>query len=73
MKDKEMVLAHGCLTMQSLEHGNWGAAITAIISRDEGKTWLADNGEYETRVYYCPFCGVTLEGNVGKEVSVYDL
>ncbi len=43
----------------------YGAAITECGEDDEGALW-AGNGEYYTKVSYCPFCGVKAPLQVGK-------
>lgn len=36
-----------------------GPAITEILK--ENGVWYADNDEYETRIRFCPFCGLNLD------------
>ena len=37
-------------------HGPCGPAVEQILQDAEGR-WWAGNGEYQTQVNYCPFCG----------------
>jgi hypothetical protein len=34
----------------------YGSAADTCAERPDGSLWI-DNGEYSTRVNYCPFCG----------------
>lgn len=45
---------HDC--SQDLPTAAYGAAITACEEDDDGGFW-AGNGEYESQVNFCPFCG----------------
>lgn len=41
-----------------LEWGGFGWAIEDCTEHDDGSFWV-DNGEYASRVNYCPFCGAS--------------
>lgn len=38
------------------DHGGYGTAVDEVLGEDEGELWIG-NGEYWTRVNFCPFCG----------------
>lgn len=43
------------------ELGAYGTAITLpICAEDNEDSWWIGNGEYESQVYYCPWCGEKL-------------
>lgn len=39
-----------------MPEGAYGPAIEHCLERDDGTFW-AGNGEYDSQVAYCPFCG----------------
>ena len=47
---------HSCEHMSP--SSGYGGAISHCVEDEDGKFWVG-NGEYESRVNYCPFCGVT--------------
>ena len=48
--------------------GRNGSAVELCIEHDQGEFWV-DNGEYSTRVNYCPFCGAKAPAQVGWKPS----
>jgi hypothetical protein len=59
---------HECTEgMDKYPHGAYGAAITDA-SIDDGELWIG-NGEYASRVNFCPWCGMAAE----KPVAAADL
>lgn len=61
---------HDCPVFQGLDvqDSRFGQALSQpVLARAEVEyadyiltAWWADNGEYATRIYYCPFCGIKL-------------
>ena len=47
---------HDCKYMTP--HAAYGNAIAECFELDNGQFWVG-NGEYESQVNYCPFCGVS--------------
>ena len=40
----------------SAPHGQYGDAVTSVLIKEDGTMWVT-NGEYSTRVNFCPFTG----------------
>jgi len=46
-----------CWTPDSLSSACYGSAVTGIVLSEDGEMWIG-NGEYESRVNFCPVCGL---------------
>jgi len=63
---KETRIIHECDEMGPKElrfakpMGSYGQAITNI-EYHEGGGWVANNDEYLTVIFFCPFCGIELD------------
>lgn len=55
--------AHCCLIFT--DSCLYGCAITECWEADDGTLW-ADNGEYGSRVNYCPICGYESKNKIEK-------
>ena len=49
-----------------LPHGAFGSAVKECVEDDEGRLW-AGNGEYESQVDYCPYCGFKAPRQIKEE------
>lgn len=45
--------------------GKCGAAVEDCLEHEDGTLWV-DNGEYASRVNYCPFCGYSTKEKITK-------
>lgn len=61
MSDEDRHVCQGYLPV-----GGYGAAVTCCVEDEEGKLWVA-NGEYESQVNYCPYCGFRASTQVTDE------
>ena len=63
---------HKCISWKADARENWvnyGSAVTACTEDDMGQFW-ASNGEYVSKVNYCPYCGV--KSPVQFDADVHD-
>lgn len=58
LADRPEILVHHCPQKLTAREAH-GPAVTDI-DRDEQGRWWASNGEYATRIPYCPWCGELL-------------
>ena len=68
MKSKTKKL-HAChppdWTTNKPNWGMWGNAIECCEENEKGEFWV-DNGEYSSRVNFCPYCGTKAPAQIKK-------
>lgn len=58
---------HSCDSLEAAnEHAHYGPAVDYVYEKENGELWVT-NGEYSTRVNYCPFCGYEAENKITEE------